>query len=87
MIGIPGGKFQIGSKSILADADESPVAEIELSPFWIEEHEVTFKEWDDYFKEMSLPQSKTIDGVTRATPQYIDLTWGMVHSLRLPSIS
>lgn len=87
MIGIPSGKFQLGSKSIMADNDENPVTEIELSPFWIEEHEVTFKEWDDYFKDMSLPQSKTIDGVTRATPQYIDLTWGMGRDDKQPTNS
>jgi len=87
MVGIPAGKFQLGSKSIMADADENPVAEIELSAFWIEEHEVTFQEWDDYFKDMSLPQSKTIDGVTRATPQYIDLTWGMGRDAAHPTNS
>ena len=38
--------------------------------------EVTFAEWDLYFKDATLPQSKTIDGVTRATPQYIDLNLG-----------
>ncbi|CAN5570335.1 formylglycine-generating enzyme family protein [soil metagenome] len=84
MVGIPGGKFQIGSKSMLADADESPVTEIELSPFWMSEHEVTFEEWDLYFNDASLPQSKIIDGVTRATPQYIDLTWGMGRDAKHP---
>ena len=87
MAPIPAGKFQIGSKSILADADESPVAETELSAFWMGEHEVTFEEWDLYFKDMSLPQSKNIDGITRATPQYIDLTWGMGREGRHPANS
>ncbi len=77
MVTIPAGKFQMGSKSIMADGDETPVQEIELTSFWLGEHEVTFAEWDLYFNDMSLPQSKVIDGVTRATPQYIDLTWGM----------
>ena len=77
MVTIPAGKFQVGSKSIMADNDETPVQEIELSSFWMGEHEVTFAEWDLYFNDMSLPQSKIIDGVTRATPQYIDLTWSM----------
>ncbi len=87
MLAIPAGKFQIGSKSILADADESPMAEVELSAFWMGEHEVTFEEWDIYFKDMSLPQSKNIDGVTRATPQYIDLTWGMGRESKHPANS
>jgi formylglycine-generating enzyme required for sulfatase activity len=77
MIGIAGGKFQLGSTQPPADPDEAPVKEIVISPFWIGEHEVTFLEWDQYFNDASLPQTKNIDGITRATPQYIDLTWGM----------
>lgn len=87
MVAIPGGKFQIGSQNPMADADENPVKEIEVSSFWMEEHEVTFEEWDLYFKDVTLPQSKTIDGVTRATPQYIDLTWGMGRSPKHPTNS
>ncbi len=77
MVALPGGSFTLGSKSILADKDESPTVEIQLAPFWIGEHEVTFAEWDAYFKDSSIPQVKNMDGITRATPQYIDLTWGM----------
>jgi formylglycine-generating enzyme required for sulfatase activity len=51
------------------------------------DHEVTFAEWDLYFKDITLPQSKTIDGVTRATPQYIDLTWGMGRAGNQPTNS
>lgn len=87
MVPIPAGKFQIGSKSIMADNDETPVQEIELTSFWMGEHEVTFAEWDLYFNDMSLPQSKIIDGVTRATPQYIDLTWGMGRDATHPTNS
>ncbi|CAN5298025.1 formylglycine-generating enzyme family protein [soil metagenome] len=87
MVAVPSGKLSIGSKSILADTDETPVTEINLSPFWIAEHEVTFGEWDLYFNDASLPQSKTIDGVTRATPQYIDLTWGMGRDANHPANS
>lgn len=83
MIAIPGGKFRIGG----VEKDEVPQKEIELSPFWMSEHEVTFAEWDLYFKDNSLPQSKTIDGVTRATPQYIDLTWGMGRAADQPTNS
>jgi formylglycine-generating enzyme required for sulfatase activity len=87
MVAIPGGKFQIGSKSISADNDEVPQKEITLSPFWMCDHEVTFEEWDLYFKDVTLPQSKVIDGVTRATPQYIDLTWGMGRDAKQPTNS
>ncbi|HEY5823880.1 MAG TPA: SUMF1/EgtB/PvdO family nonheme iron enzyme [Cyclobacteriaceae bacterium] len=84
MIAIPAGKFLIGSTSKSADNDETLQKEIQLSSFWIEEHEVTFEEWDLYFKDVTLPQSKVIDGVTRATPQYIDLTWGMGRDSKHP---
>jgi len=77
MIGVAGGKFQLGSTKAPAEPDESPVKEIEVDPFWMGEHEVTFSEWDQYFNDASIPQAKNIDGITRATPQYIDLTWGM----------
>jgi len=77
MVAVPSGKFTLGSTGAPAESDEAPTKEIELSPFWIAEHEVTFAEWDQYFHDKSLPQSKNIDGITRATPQYIDLTWGM----------
>jgi formylglycine-generating enzyme required for sulfatase activity len=84
MIAIPAGTFEIGSKAIMADNDESPQKDIRVSSFWIAEHEVTFEEWDIYFKDTSIPQSKELDGVTRATPQYIDLTWGMGRDAKHP---
>ncbi len=87
MIAVAGGKFTIGSKNPMADADETPQKEIEVSPFWMEEHEVTFAEWDLYFKDTSLPQTKQVDGITRATPQYIDLTWGMGRAANQPTNS
>lgn len=87
MVAVPAGKFTIGSKSLQADNDESPQKQVELSPFWMSEHEVTFAEWDLYFKDNSLPQAKNLDGVTRATPQYIDLTWGMGRAADQPTNS
>jgi formylglycine-generating enzyme required for sulfatase activity len=87
MAAIPEGKFQMGSKNILADADESPVKEVEVSAFWMGTKEVTFAEWDLYFKDTQLPQGKNPDGITRATPQYIDLTWGMGRDATHPTNS
>lgn len=79
MAAIPAGKFKMGSPASerSRNEDEGPQKEIELAPFWMGAKEISFAEWDLYFKDATLPQSKTIDGVTRATPQYIDLTWGM----------
>lgn len=87
MAAIPPGKFQMGSKNILADADEGPVKEVEVSAFWMGTKEVTFAEWDLYFKDTQLPQGKNPDGITRATPQYIDLTWGMGRDATHPTNS
>ncbi len=89
MAAIPAGKFIIGSPVTERGRsdDEGPQKEVELSAFWMGVKEVTFAEWDLYFKDNSLPQSKNIDGVTRATPQYIDLTWGMGRDAKHPSNS
>jgi len=89
MAAIPAGKFKIGSPVTERgrDNDEGPQKEIELSAFWMDVKEVTFAEWDLYFKDSSLPQSKNIDGITRATPQYIDLTWGMGRDGKQPTNS
>jgi formylglycine-generating enzyme required for sulfatase activity len=87
MVAIPAGNFQIGSAAVLADNDESPQKQITLSAFWMSEHEITFEEWDLYFKDSSIPQSREVDGVTRATPQYIDLTWGMGRDAKHPTNS
>lgn len=87
MVAVPGGTFTLGTKSILADNDEGPPTEVELSPFWLGQHEVTFAEWDAFFKDASVPQVKNMDGVTRATPQYIDLTWGMGREPNHPANS
>ena len=89
MAAIPAGKFKIGSPTSERghSDDEGPQKEVELAAFWMGVTEVTFAEWDLYFKDNSLPQSKTIDGVTRATPQYIDLTWGMGRDGKHPANS
>ncbi len=87
MVAIPAGTFTLGSKSILADADESPPVEVSLSAYWIGQHEVTFAEWDVFFKDATIPQVKNMDGITRATPQYIDLTWGMGREPNQPANS
>ncbi len=89
MAAIPAGKFKIGSpiSERGRGADEGPQKEIELTPFWMGAKEVSFAEWDLYFKDATLPQAKTIDGVTRATPQYIDLTWGMGRDGKHPANS
>ena len=86
---IPAGKFVMGSPVTdkTREVDESPQKSIEVSAFWIGVKEVTFSEWDAFFKDNSLPQNKNVDGVTRPTPQYIDLTWGMGRDGKQPTNS
>lgn len=88
MVPVPGGSFTIGSavSEIGREPDEG-IKSVEISSFWMATTEVTFLEWDAYFKDGNLPQSKNIDGVTRATPQYIDLTWGMGRDFKHPTNS
>ena len=86
---IPAGKFMMGSPVTdkTRDLDESPQKSIEVSAFWMGVKEVTFSQWDAFFKDNSLPQNKNVDGVTRPTPQYIDLTWGMGRDGKQPTNS
>ncbi|HEY9049492.1 MAG TPA: SUMF1/EgtB/PvdO family nonheme iron enzyme, partial [Ohtaekwangia sp.] len=91
MVAIPAGSFTIGSapSDSRKEQDETPQKKVELSPFWMEEHEVTFAEWDAFFKNMDIPQTKAIavDAVSRPTAQYIDLTWGMGRDAKQPANS
>ncbi len=83
------GKFTIGSLATdkSREADESPQKTVEVSAFWMGVTEVTFGQWDAFFKDNALPQNKNVDGVTRPTPQYIDLTWGMGRDGKQPTNS
>ena len=71
------------------DEDEGPQKVVELSAFWMGAYEVTFEEWDAFFKNMDVPQTKAIavDSVSRPTAQYIDLTWGMGRDGNQPTNS
>ena len=91
MVAIPGGSFTIGSpQSEKGRAeDEGPQKKVQVSGFWMGATEVTFAEWDAFFKNMDVPQTKDIavDAVSRPTAQYIDLTWGMGRDARQPTNS
>ena len=91
MVPIPAGSFTIGSpySEMGRDEDEGPQHKIQISAFWMGTHEVTFAEWDAFFKNMEVPQTKAIaiDAVSRPTAQYIDLTWGMGRDGKQPTNS
>ncbi|MDD7986062.1 SUMF1/EgtB/PvdO family nonheme iron enzyme [Lentisphaera marina] len=84
MMPIPGGKYQRGSDQ----EDESPLKEIEISPFWMGKHEVTWAEYEawqfDLDIERRTPENftmneldKNADIVSRPTGPYLDMSFGM----------
>lgn len=91
MIPVAAGSFTIGSPAAekSRDADEGPQKKVQVSGFWMGETEVTFGEWDAFFKNMDVPQTKdlAVDAVSRPTAQYIDLTWGMGRHAKQPTNS
>ena len=50
MVPIKGGKFKIGSPASekKRHEDEGPQIEVDVQPFWMEEHETTWKEFEQY---------------------------------------
>jgi formylglycine-generating enzyme required for sulfatase activity len=67
MMPIPAGNFNIGGTE----------KNIQLSAFWMGAFEVTRDEFDVYLKDEKTSQNVVIDAITRPSPQYVDLTWGM----------
>jgi formylglycine-generating enzyme required for sulfatase activity len=79
MIPIKSGEFTMGSPATEKerDADEGPQQKTELSGFWIGAYEVTRDELDVFLKDESTSQNVDVDAITRPSPQYVDLSWGM----------
>jgi len=79
MIPINGGSFNMGSPVTEKgrDTDEGPQKKFTISAFWIGIYEVTHDEFDLFFKDDSTSRNSDIDAVTRPSPQYVDLSWGM----------
>jgi formylglycine-generating enzyme required for sulfatase activity len=81
MVPIPGGKFMMGSPSGEADRkdDEGPQIEVEVEPFYMEAHEVTWSEYNEFLQNYhrlasvtrpQIPADKLADAVTYPTPMY-----------------
>ncbi len=79
MVPIPGGVFSMGSRENEKgrNLDEGPVTRVTISPFYMGATEVTYDEYDAFFKDESISRNETADAVTRPSPPYIDLTLGM----------
>ncbi|MFM7111588.1 MAG: formylglycine-generating enzyme family protein [Planctomycetota bacterium] len=85
MLPIPGGKFSMGTADSETgrSPDEGPRHEVELKPFWMGKCEVTWDEFDAYWKSEDQPQARgdepaalKADAITRPTPAYADETFG-----------
>lgn len=79
MIPIPGGKYnlRIGNKEF----------SVTLSPYWIASHELTHDIFSAFDQDESLSRDVTVDAITRPSPQYVDLTWGMGREGGFPANS
>lgn len=79
MVPIPGSTFAMGSptQDKAAQPGEGPQHTVRISPFWMGAHEVTHDEFDLFFRDEGTSQNSKADAVTRPSPQYIDLSWGM----------
>lgn len=79
MMPIKGGSFVMGSseQEVGRKADEGPAKQVTVSSFWMGAYEVTYDEYDAFFKDETFTRNQTSDAITRPSPPYIDLTLGM----------
>ncbi|MBS0210595.1 MAG: formylglycine-generating enzyme family protein [Planctomycetes bacterium] len=99
MVPIRGGTFRMGSPDSEAKrkADEGPVHEVKISPFWMGKYEVTWDEYEIFMFQLDIhqrnirqedpsPLDKLADALVRPTKPYTDMTFGMGKE-RNPAIS
>lgn len=93
MVAIPGGKFKLGSpeNESFRDENEGPVRDVEISPFFMAELEVTWDEFLAFYAQTSAEGRTTdsegirarktadTDAISGATPPYgqPDQGWGL----------
>ncbi|HEX8310569.1 MAG TPA: SUMF1/EgtB/PvdO family nonheme iron enzyme [Chthoniobacteraceae bacterium] len=90
LVPIPGGKFSMGSPETEAGRkpDEGPQREVEIAPFWMGKHEVTWAEFELFMypaeekkardlKQLDPLLNKITDAVTRPTQPYVEMSFGM----------
>ncbi len=88
MLPIPGGEFLMGSPASEANRnqDEGPQHRLQIAPFWMSRCEVRWEEYDQWSQSLEQArrgdrpaddQDLRADAVTRPTPAYTDMTFGM----------
>lgn len=82
MVKVVDGTFQMGSEN----KGEGPIHQVQLDGFWISKYEITWEQYEKFVFEkqadlnaVSNDQLKKlgIDGLSRATPPYVDMSFGM----------
>jgi formylglycine-generating enzyme required for sulfatase activity len=84
MVAIPGGTYLMGSPDSEKEGkkEERPRHPVTVRPFWMGKTEVTWDEYDLYWKKdenakpPEAPADKAADAVSRPTPPYADETFG-----------
>lgn len=92
MVPIPGGTFTMGSPKDEEGRydDEGPQRKVKIEPFWMGKYEVTWDEYDIWSygldekirklrRKKATKEDELADAVTKPTPPYTDMTFGMGH--------
>jgi formylglycine-generating enzyme required for sulfatase activity len=86
MLPVPGGVYRMGSPDDEAGrrADEGPQLWVAVDPFWMGKCEVTWDEYEQWSTSLEQkrrtqpePAAAAADAVSRPTPPYTDMTFGM----------
>ncbi len=90
MVPILGGTFTMGSPDSEPDrgADEGPQHTVHADPFWMGKHEITWNQYEIWGENIDIarrgifnlkptPNDAIADAVTRPTPPYTDMSFGM----------
>jgi len=79
MVPVETGSFLMGSSDNEKgrEGDEGPQRRVTVAAFWMGAFEVTRDEFDVFYKDATTSENVAVDAVTRPSPQYVDLSWGM----------
>jgi formylglycine-generating enzyme required for sulfatase activity len=89
MVPIPAGEFVMGSPATEAkrNEDEGPQHHVKIEPFWMEQCEVTWDEYELFMYPEDKPAAPAdgttnytaaaVDAVTRPTKPYVEMSFGM----------
>ena len=90
MVPIPGGTFTMGSPATEPDRGEAegPQHQVKIDPFWMGKTEITWNQYEIWgenidiarrkiFGSKATPNDLIADAITRPTPPYTDMSFGM----------